>query len=104
MNVRLGAIKLTSIRNIPINLRIALTTGIGAVLMLALGTLGWWETSTLVRASGSQSWVPTLILVACGIGAILSVLFGYFISRTILQPLDKALEFARAIAGGDLSA
>ena len=93
-----------SIRNIPINLRIALTTGIGAVLMLALGTLGWWETNALVRASGSQSWVPTLILVACGIGAILSVLFGYFISRTILQPLDKALEVARAIAGGDLSA
>jgi methyl-accepting chemotaxis protein len=72
--------------------------------MLALGTLGWWETSALVRVSGSRSWIPTLILVACGVGAILSVLFGYFISRTILRPLDKALDVARAIASGDLSA
>jgi len=72
--------------------------------MLALGMLGWWETSALVRASGGQSWIPALILVACGVGATLSVLFGYFISRTILKPLDKAVEVARAIAGGDLSA
>ncbi len=93
-----------AIRNIPINLRITLTTGIGAVLMLALGALGWWETTALVKASGSHSWIPTLIVVACSIGAILSVLFGYFISRTILKPLDKALEVARAIADGDLSA
>jgi len=93
-----------SIRNIPINLRIALTTGIGAVLMLALGAMGWWETSALVNISGSQSWIPTLILITCSIGAILSVLFGFFISRTILKPLDRAVEVARAIAGGDLSA
>ena len=77
-----------AIRNIPINLRIVLTTGIGAVLMLALGTLGWWETTALARASGGQSWIPALIVVACGVGAILSVLFGYFISRTILKPLE----------------
>ncbi|MDA3868846.1 MAG: methyl-accepting chemotaxis protein, partial [Gammaproteobacteria bacterium] len=29
--------------------------------------------------------------------------FGYFITRTILKPLDKALEAAHAIAGGDLT-
>ena len=104
MVIRGGLIgKLISIRSIPINLRIALTTGLGAVLMLVLGALGWWEASALAKTSGGQSWLPALIVVACSVGALLSVLFGYFISRTILKPLDKALEVARAIAGGDLS-
>lgn len=94
--------KLSSARNIQINLRISLTTGLGAVLMLVLGALGWWEASVLVKASGGQRWLPTLIAAACSAGALLSVLFGYFISRTILRPLDKALEVARVIAGGRL--
>ena len=95
--------RLTSIRRIPVSVRITLTTGLGAALMFALGMLGWWETSALVEASGRQSWIPELIAVAGSVGAVLSVLFGYFISRTILRPLDSALEVAHAIAGGDLS-
>ncbi|MDT8452228.1 MAG: methyl-accepting chemotaxis protein [Gammaproteobacteria bacterium] len=95
--------RLISIRRIPINLRILITTSLGALLMAAVGAFGWWETSALVEASGNPSMIPTLIAVAGGGGAILSILFGYFISRTILQPLDKALEAAHAIAGGDLS-
>lgn len=95
--------KLISIRRIPINLRILITTSLGALLMAGVGAFGWLETSALVKASDSQSVIPTLIAVAGGGGAILSILFGYFISRTILQPLDKALEAAHAIAGGDLS-
>ncbi|MHB8825603.1 MAG: methyl-accepting chemotaxis protein, partial [Thiobacillus sp.] len=95
--------KLISVRSVPVNLRILLTTSLGALLMLGLGAYGWWETSALVKASGNQSWMPTLIAAAAGGGALLSILFGYFISRTILKPLDKALEVAHAIAGGDLS-
>ena len=95
--------KLSSVRHIPINLRIALSTGLGAALMLVLGALGWWEAGALAKASGAHSWLPTLIAAACSAGALASVLFGYFISRTILKPLDKALGVAQAIAGGDLS-
>ena len=95
--------KLVSVRSIPVTLRILLTTGLGAVLMLGLGAYGWWETRALLQASGSHSWLPALIALAGSGGAILLVLFGYFISRTILKPLDKALEVAHAIAGGDLS-
>ncbi|MBU1264488.1 MAG: PAS domain-containing protein [Gammaproteobacteria bacterium] len=95
--------KLISIRSIPINLRIMFTTGLGALLMAGAGAFGWWEASALVKASGSQSWLPALIAAAGGAGAILSILFGYFISRTILKPLDRALEVAHTIAGGDLS-
>ena len=95
--------KLISVRRIPVSVRIALTTGIGAALMLVLGMLGWWETSALVKASGGQSWLPALIAAAGSAGALLSVLFGYFISRTILRPLDRALEVAHAVAAGDLS-
>ena len=104
MAVRTGLIgALQSIRRVPVNLRILLSTGIGAALMLVVGVLGWWETSALAHAAGVTSWAPALIATACGVGALLTLLFGYFISRTILQPLDRALEVANAIAGGDLS-
>ncbi len=95
--------RLMSFRRIPVNLRIALSTGIGAALMLGLGLLGWWETSALARAAGTGSVLPMLIAATCGIGALLTLLFGYFISRTILRPLDRALGVAHAIAGGNLS-
>ena len=95
--------KLLSVRSVPVNLRILLTTSLGALLMLGLGVYGWLETSALVKASGGQSWLPTMIAAAGGGGALLSILFGYFISSTILKPLDKALEVANSIAGGDLS-
>ena len=95
--------KLISVRSIPVNLRIMLTTGIGALLMAGAGAFGWWETRALASAAGVQSWLPVLTAVTGAVGAVLSMLFGYFISRTILQPLDKALGVAHAIAGGDLS-
>ncbi len=102
--VRTGLIgRLQSLRRIPVNLRILFSTSIGAALMLAIGIFGWWEAAALAKAAGELSWLPALIAAVCGAGALLTVLFGYFISRTILRPLDRALEVARAIAGGDLS-
>ncbi|MDP2025163.1 PAS domain-containing methyl-accepting chemotaxis protein [Sulfuriferula sp.] len=95
--------KLTSVRRIPVNVRITLSTGLGAVMMLVLGAFGWGEASALTHASGAQSWLPAMIAGACSAGALASVLFGYFITRTILRPMDKALEVAQAIAAGDLS-
>ncbi|MBU1224779.1 MAG: PAS domain-containing protein [Gammaproteobacteria bacterium] len=104
MAVRTGVIgTLQSIRRVPVNLRILLSTAIGAALMLLVGVLGWRETSALADAAGVASWAPALIATACGVGALLTLLFGYFISRTILKPLDRALDVANAIAGGDLS-
>ncbi len=104
MVVRTGLIgRLMSFRRIPVNLRIALSTGIGAALMLGVGLFGGWETSALAKAAGVQSTLPALMVTAGGIGALLTLLFGYFISRTILRPLDRALGVAHAIAGGDLS-
>lgn len=104
MAVRTGLVgTLQSFRRIPINLRILLSTGSGAALMLAVGAFGWWEASALTKAAGTQSGLPALIATACGAGALFTLLFGYFISRTILRPLDRALDVAHAIAGGDLS-
>lgn len=104
MVVRTGLIgRLMSFRRTPVNLRIALSTGIGAALMLGVGLFGGWETSALAKAAGVQSALPAFMVTAGGIGALLTLLFGYFISRTILRPLDRALGVAHAIAGGDLS-
>ena len=95
--------RLLAFRRIPVNTRILLSTAIGAALMLAGGIFGWYETSALARAAGVDSVVPTVVATAGAVGALLTLLFGYFISRTILRPLDRALGVARAIAGGDLS-
>ena len=94
---------LTSIRRVPINFRIMLTTGGAAALMVVIGLLGWWEITPQAQAAGVQSWMPILLAVAGASGGLLLVLFGYFISRTILIPIDHALEVAHAIAWGDLS-
>jgi len=104
MVVRTGLLgRLMSFRRIPVNQRIALSTGIGAALMLGVGLFGGWETRDLAKAAGVQSALPSLMVTAGGIGALLTLSFGYFISRTILRPLDRALGVAHAIAGGDLS-
>ncbi|MBS0329943.1 MAG: PAS domain-containing protein [Proteobacteria bacterium] len=104
MVVRTGLLgRLMSFRRIPVNQRIALSTGIGAALMLGVGLFGGWETRDLAKAAGVQSALPALMVTAGGIGALLTLSFGYFISRTILRPLDRALGVAHAIAGGDLS-
>ncbi|QLQ03709.1 MAG: PAS domain-containing protein [Thiobacillus sp.] len=68
-----------------------------------VGLFGGWETRDLAKAAGVQSALPALMVTAGGIGALLTLSFGYFISRTILRPLDRALGVAHAIAGGDLS-
>src|SRR3569832_113085 len=104
MVVRTGLLgRLMSFRRIPVNQRIALSTGIGAALMLGVGLFGGWETRDLAKAAGVQSALPALMVTAGGIGALLPLSCGYFISRTILRPLDRALGVAHAIAGGDLS-
>ncbi|WP_293606050.1 methyl-accepting chemotaxis protein, partial [Polaromonas sp. UBA4122] len=97
-----AAFSLSAVRLIPIKDRIALSTGLGAALVLVLGALGWWQASALVNAPGGQSGLPALIAMVCGAGALAMAGFGYFIVQTILKPLDKACEVARAIAGGDL--
>lgn len=104
MVIRDGLVgKLQAVRRIPINLRIMLTAVSGSALMVTLGMLGWWETTALAKAAGVQSWIPILLAVAGCIGGLLLALFGYFISSTILKPMDRALEVAHAIAWGDLS-
>lgn len=104
MVIRGGLVgKLNAVRRIPINLRVMLTAGSGAALMATLGMLGWWETTVLAKSAGVQSGIPTLLAVAGCVGGLLFALFGYFISTTILKPIDRALEVAHAIAWGDLS-
>jgi aerotaxis receptor len=90
-------------RRIPVNRRILLSTGIGAGLLLAAGAFGWRAATALAQAAGVDSALPGLLAGAGGLGALLTLLFGYFISRTIVQPLDRALGVAQAIASGDLS-
>lgn len=110
MRIRHGRIErgglagiMDSIRRIPVRLRIQLTTAAAAVLMWTLGALGWWETSAGAHAVGVDSWLPLSLAAAGALGGVLLLLFGYFISRTILLPIDHALEVAHAISWGDLS-
>jgi aerotaxis receptor len=94
---------LTVLRRIPIGIRIMLTASFAAILMAALGMLGWWETASQPQLVGVPGWLPLSLAVAGGMGGLLLLLFGYFISSTILKPIDRALEVAHAIAWGNLS-
>ena len=94
---------LTVLRSIPIHLRIQITTIAAALLMIVIGLLGGWEMTASGQHSGLLHWLPNALALAGVSGGILLLLFGYFISRTILTPINHALEVAHAISWGDLS-
>ena len=94
--------RLATIRRIPVEQRIMLTAIAAALMTAALGGLGWWQTTPAAQALGVQHWMPMALATVGGIGALLLVLFGWFISSTILKPLDRATEVAHAIAWGNL--
>ncbi len=109
MTIRHGRIErnglagiMDSLRRIPVRLRIMWTTAAAAILMWMLGGLGWWETTAAGR-SADAAWLPDVIAAAAALGGVMLLLFGHFISRTILTPIDHALEVAHAISWGDLS-
>ncbi len=95
--------RVTGFRRIPVGVRITLSTWTAAVLILLLGGMGAWEARALAQAAGMSSDLPGLLAGASIAGALLTLMFGMFINRTIVRPLDRALDVAHAIAGGDLS-
>lgn len=95
--------KFMNIRDIPIATRIMATAISAALLMAIVGLLGWWETTPAAKLAGVLGWMPALLVIAGGAGALLFILYGYFISRSILKPLERSLEVAHAISWGDLS-
>ncbi|MFI5445994.1 methyl-accepting chemotaxis protein [Polaromonas sp. UC242_47] len=97
-----GLSPIASLRRVPIRQRVLGVTLTAAVLTLGLGAVGWWEATRITQSANAQSWLPG-VLAACVAGASLAWAgFGYFLDRTIFQPLDQAVSVARAIAGGDL--
>lgn len=109
MTIRHGRIErhgtagiMDSLRRIPVRLRIMWTSAAAAVLMWILGGLGWWESSAAAH-SADLAWLPDALAITAALGGVLLLLFGHFISRTILTPIDHALEVAHAISWGDLS-
>ncbi|MDP9878944.1 aerotaxis receptor [Variovorax boronicumulans] len=93
---------LARLRRIPVRRRVFGVTVVAAALSAGLGAMGWMEASRLAAASGAHSWLPTAV-AAGSLGAALAWLgLGAFLGRTVLRPLDEAIEVARTIAGGDL--
>ncbi|MFC6280370.1 methyl-accepting chemotaxis protein [Polaromonas aquatica] len=90
------------LRRVPIRQRMFAVTLTAAFLTLVLGAAGWWEASRIAQSANAQSWLPG-VLAVCVVGASLAWAgLGYFLDRTVFQPLDQAVRVARAIAGGDL--
>jgi len=91
-----------NLRRIPVRSRVFAVTAGAAVLSLGVGAAAWPELSRLAAASTAPGWLPTLIATASLGSAAAWVGLGYFLSRTVFQPLDKAVDVAQAIAGGTL--
>jgi methyl-accepting chemotaxis protein len=51
------------------------------------------------RVASTQATVIALILAVCVMGVVL----GYLNTRSVTQPINEAVQFAHAVAGGDLS-
>jgi len=89
---------MTRLRRIPVRLRVTAVTTSAAALSLAGGAALWWTGA----GAGSQGWLPG-VLGAAGVGsAAIWAGLGYFLDRTVFQPMERAICVARAIAGGDL--
>lgn len=55
------------------------------------------------NAAATYAKARSQILLGIGVTAALGLLLGWLISRTITQPLQKAMEVAQAVANGDMT-
>ena len=89
--------KLAALRDIPLQMRIALMMGAVIVMMLAIGALAIVEQAAAIP--GQRHWIAGLT----GLAIMVVLYFWYALRASIVQPLKLATEVSRAIAGGDLS-
>ncbi|WP_050464189.1 methyl-accepting chemotaxis protein [Herbaspirillum autotrophicum] len=89
--------KLAALRDIPLQIRIALMMGAVIVMMLAIGALAIVEQAAAIP--GQRHWIAGLT----GLAIMVVLYFWYALRASIVQPLKLATEVSRAIAGGDLS-
>jgi methyl-accepting chemotaxis protein-1 (serine sensor receptor) len=57
---------------------------------------------SVARAAASSERATLLSLLAMITGAVAAIVAGIVVSRSIVRPLDRAVEVARSVAGGDL--
>jgi aerotaxis receptor len=89
--------KLAALRDMPLQMRIALMMGAVILMMLAIGVLAIVEQATVIP--GQRYWIAGLT----GLAILVVLYFWYSLRVSIVQPLKLATEVSRAIAGGDLS-
>jgi aerotaxis receptor len=92
---------LAALRRIPVRHRIVWVTALAALLTLVGGVLGWRELSWVVPPAGS-GWLPGALVAGAVLSALAWAGLGYFLVRAVFRPLDKAVQVAQAIAGGEL--
>ena len=83
---------LACLRRMPVRRRVWAVSAVSALLSLAGAGIAWFQ-----QPAGSP------VLAAIGVGsALVWAALGLFLDRTIFQPLDRAVDVARAIASGEL--
>jgi aerotaxis receptor len=93
---------MAALRRIPVRRRIVAVTSLAAVLMLVLGALGWREIAGLAASAGRSSGLPAAFAAAAVASSLAWAGLGYFLVRAVFRPLDRAVQVAQAIAGGEL--
>lgn len=89
--------KLAGLRDMPLQMRIALMMSAVILMMLVIGALAISERAAAIP--GQRHWIAGLI----GLAVVVVLYFWYSLRASIVQPLQLATEVSRAIAGGDLS-
>jgi len=87
---------LAAVRRIPVRQRVRAVTGGAVALTLGLAAVAW------ARADGAAGLSP-LLLSGLAINVLAWAALGLFLDRTVFRPLDRALQVARGIAGGQLA-
>jgi aerotaxis receptor len=83
--------KIVALNTIPLGRRLGLSMGFISALLVGGGA---W-----LAATGAGAGALTL----CALGIATSLSLWYRLHQTIIEPIREAIEFARAIAGGDLT-
>ncbi len=80
--------------------RIGFGIGISALLLLAVGGIGWWNLAQFQETAMQSNIVAGMTLASIALLAY----FAVSMSRNILSPLKQAIQLANTLAAGDLTA
>lgn len=92
--------KVTALFKMTFGRRVALFLSLPTLLLACAAVAGWWG----INQSIASPWLGHFVITAAITGMVLMGAMGFCLVRSVLKPLNQAIDVANTLAGGNLRA